>query len=129
MPRSLPTDRSLARKVPHAESARKKTAARGYGAQWRRLRAMVLRREPLCRRCTADGRLVGADVVDHVRPLSQGGTNAMDNLQPLCKRCHDNKTSTEDGGFGRKGRTSNLCNGSPRDRLVSQTIFGQGFDG
>nr|WP_292832122.1 HNH endonuclease signature motif containing protein [Mesorhizobium sp.] len=26
------------------------------------------------------------------------------NWQPLCKPCHDRKTATSDGGFGREGR-------------------------
>ena len=30
-----------------------------------------------------------AVVVDHKVPLEDGGTNAQENLQPLCKRCHD----------------------------------------
>jgi hypothetical protein len=31
--------------------------------------------------------------VDHIRPLSNGGTNEKSNLQPLCKSCHMVKTS------------------------------------
>ncbi|MFF6787936.1 HNH endonuclease [Streptomyces filamentosus] len=47
-----------------------------------------------------------ADVdVDHVRPLSMGGTDTDGNVQVLCRDCHQLKTSTE---FGRSGscRTS-----------------------
>jgi len=29
---------------------------------------------------------------DHIVPLSQGGSNEMENLQTLCKRCHEKKT-------------------------------------
>lgn len=54
---------------------------------------MVLRSDPICRRCGK-----AAEVVDHIRPLSQGGQNTFENLQPLCKSCHDRKTATEDGG-------------------------------
>jgi hypothetical protein len=39
--------------------------------------------------------------IDHIRPLSNGGTNELDNIQPLCKSCHKDKTLSEqsDGGF------------------------------
>lgn len=87
------------------EQARGSAAKRGYNANWRRLRRMVLRARPLC----ADpfgvhgGRVVLATEVDHIVPLSAGGTNEMSNLQPLCKACHSRKTALEDGGFGRTG--------------------------
>ena len=40
--------------------------------------------------------------IDHIIPLAAGGSNDMDNLQPLCKPCHTDKTSDEvmnDGHF------------------------------
>jgi hypothetical protein len=33
--------------------------------------------------------------IDHIRALSNGGTNEKSNLQPLCKACHMVKTSSE----------------------------------
>jgi hypothetical protein len=33
--------------------------------------------------------------IDHIRSLANGGTNDIDNLQPLCLECHMDKTSTE----------------------------------
>ena len=69
---------------------------RGYGQRWRRLRAAILAREPLCRTC---GR--PADEVDHIVPLAQGGA-AYDeaNLQPICIECHGSKTAAESTGGG-----------------------------
>lgn len=52
---------------------------------------MVLRREPLCRRCGAE-----ASQIDHIVPLRRGGTHAAENLQALCHSCHSRKTRTED---------------------------------
>lgn len=60
-----------------------------YDERWKRIRAQTLRTEPLCRLCLAAGRTVAATIVDHIVPLADGGTHATDNLQPLCKRCHD----------------------------------------
>lgn len=69
-------------------------SSRGYGAPWRKLRMMVLREEPLCRRCGNP-----ASEVDHRVPKEQGGDDTRDNLQALCKPCHSTKTVTEDRGF------------------------------
>jgi 5-methylcytosine-specific restriction endonuclease McrA len=33
--------------------------------------------------------------IDHIRPLANGGTNQIDNLQALCKACHRDKTANE----------------------------------
>lgn len=63
--------------------------------RWQRLRTLVLAREPLCRDCAGRGVLVSATVVDHIKPLEDGGSDELDNLQPLCKSCHDRKTMRE----------------------------------
>lgn len=44
-----------------------------------------------------------ASIVDHIIP-HKGDKQLFwdrDNWQPLCKKHHDRKTATEDGGFGR----------------------------
>jgi hypothetical protein len=33
--------------------------------------------------------------IDHIKPLASGGTNQIDNLQALCKACHQDKTANE----------------------------------
>jgi 5-methylcytosine-specific restriction endonuclease McrA len=65
---------------------------RGYGAGWRRLRALVLAREPLCRECLKYNIIRPATEVHHILKKNTGGSNKFDNLEPLCKSCHSKKT-------------------------------------
>lgn len=82
------------------DAKRGSAAKRGYGRRWRKIRKAVLASEPLCRFCKDMGKIVGAEVVDHI----DGNTanNDWDNLRPLCKSCHDRRTA-RDQAFGRKG--------------------------
>lgn len=77
------------------------SAARGYGADWRKVRAAVLADEPLCRFCAAEGRIVAATQVDHIEGFN-GVRDArrLDraNLQPLCAPCHAAKTARSSHG-------------------------------
>ena len=66
-------------------------------AAWRRLRAQVLARDPIC---TAPGCQRPATVADHIRPRRQGGADDLGNLQGLCSRHHGRKTNQHDGGWG-----------------------------
>lgn len=65
--------------------------------QWRRVRAMVLKAEPLCRDCAARGLTTPGAQVDHIAPLTDRPDLAYDltNLQPLCAPCHNRKTGRE----------------------------------
>jgi len=66
---------------------------RGYDREWELLSLQIRRDEPLCRRCVALGIIAPSSlskVVDHILPLAWGGARLEpDNLQPLCKDCHD----------------------------------------
>lgn len=60
---------------------------------WLRLRARVLKEEPVCREC--GDRL--ATHVDHIRPRRDFPELALDrsNLQGLCEQCHNRKSGRE----------------------------------
>ena len=61
------------------------------GRPWQRIRAAVLiDANYRCRLCAQH-----ATVIDHITPLWQGGTDAWDNLQPLCVSCHNAKTRSD----------------------------------
>lgn len=78
------------------QDARPSATERGYDRNWRKLREMVLNAEPVCRAC---GR--PAEEVDHIIPQVLGGVNEFDNLQPLCRSCHEAKSAAERRMFRR----------------------------
>jgi 5-methylcytosine-specific restriction enzyme A len=85
------------------DAARGTAEARGYTARWRKRRRIFLAEHPLCEECRRAGKVVAASVVDHVVPHRGDLTLFWDeaNWQALCERHHNQKTATEDGGFGR----------------------------
>lgn len=74
------------------DETRPSASNRGYGWRWQKLRRIVLAEEPICRvaDCTQ-----ASEEVDHILPLSRGGTNRRENLQGLCKSHHSKKTQRE----------------------------------
>lgn len=64
----------------------------------------ILAANPWCQDC----RIVRSCVVDHITPLSHGGTNDASNLQALCTSCHNRKTNSE------RRRTDTPTPGWPR---------------
>lgn len=70
-------------------------------AAWRESAAAFVAQHVVCVGCGSR-----SEVADHVIPrrvlVARGIANpdAWRWLQPLCKRCHDRKTATVDGGFG-----------------------------
>jgi 5-methylcytosine-specific restriction protein A len=74
---------------------------RGYGSDWVKRRERVIQRDHgLCQACLRKGRLTPyrkgqGFAVDHIRPKAKGGTDADENLELLCRECHDAKTAAE----------------------------------
>lgn len=72
-------------------------------SRWTKLRQRFLDDNPLCIMCLRQEIVEEADVVDHVRPHK--GDEALfwdvDNLQPLCKPCHDRHKQREERGDAR----------------------------
>jgi len=63
------------------------SAERGYDRRWRKVRAVKLRKNPLCERCLDEGRTKAADLVHHKDRNSKN--NRHNNLEALCISCHD----------------------------------------
>jgi 5-methylcytosine-specific restriction protein A len=99
-------NQTATRRPDHRPSA----AKRGYGARWRKARMYFLTIHPLCVDCKKMDMIRQATVVDHIIPHK--GNQALfwdmaNNWQSLCKKHHDIKTATEDGGFGHKIKENN----------------------
>lgn len=79
-----------------ADPRRGSRQSRGYGAAWDKVRKIVLARDKgLCQECLRRSQYRLAAVVDHKIPKFEGGTDEEENLQALCKACHDAKTASE----------------------------------
>jgi len=94
----------LVHKPKSNDNYRPNAYQRGYTRAWRKYRQAFLIRSPLCIYCLDKGLIREATVVDHIIPHLGDMKLFWDesNHQSLCKRCHDKKTATKDGGFGRK---------------------------
>lgn len=76
---------------------RESPSARGYDAEHRRIRAQLLKEEPLCQECKRRGLSIIATIADHIIPLSRGGKTERSNYQALCRECSDRKTLADQG--------------------------------
>ena len=87
-----------------ADARRPNASKRGYNHRWRKVRIQVLKRDGgLCQSCLKDGRVTEASEVDHIVPTAAGGAfYDDDNLQSICRPCHQAKTVSE-GVFGHPG--------------------------
>lgn len=74
------------------------TAGRGRGRSgwaWTRTRAAVLARDSYACRIGGPGCTTTATEVDHLVPLSAGGTDDPGNLRAVCAVCHRAKTAAD----------------------------------
>ena len=99
------------KKVAAGETPRSHLSAhkRGYGVVWRRLRKMVLAEEPFCMICKRNA----SEEVDHIIPKHEGGGNDRENLQGICRDCHQQKTIKDSGNQERSHENIRIVNGAP----------------
>lgn len=80
--------------------------SRGYGAEWEKVRQVVIERDlGLCQPCQRKARVSAYVAVDHVvskakaalMGWSQAQVDDPKNLQCICKPCHDRKSAEEVG--------------------------------
>lgn len=97
MPDKAPRHRphGLPRPIEHKDGNRH---ARGYDAQWVKLRAIKLQADPLCEACLKASKWTQATEVDHIERfdgIADPLRLSYSNLQSLCKACHVEKTISE----------------------------------
>lgn len=69
---------------------------RGYGAEWDRIRPRILTRDRyLCQTCLRAGRVTLGNIVDHIIPKAEGGSDDEANLEVICRAHHQEKTQRE----------------------------------
>jgi 5-methylcytosine-specific restriction enzyme A len=70
-------------------------------SRWQRQRRWQLRRFPLCAYCLAEGKVVAANVADHVTPHHGDEMKFwFGPLQSVCTRCHESRKKViEHKGF------------------------------
>ena len=84
------------------ERQRPSAHQRGYTLKWQRYSRYRLKKWPLCEICLSKGRTTSAILTDHITP-HKGNMDLFwnpANHQSACARCHNQKTASEEGGFG-----------------------------
>jgi len=83
--------------APHAPDMRPSASSRGYDRTWKKVRKIKLAINPLCEECLKAGIVKQAEEVHHIKPVADYPELrlAIDNLQSLCKTCHNKKTAEE----------------------------------
>jgi 5-methylcytosine-specific restriction protein A len=85
---------TIAQRNPRPDH-RPSASARGYDHRWEKLRNRHIQAEPLCRLCTAAGKTVPAEIVDHITPIVIDASRRLDrtNLRSLCRSHHAQVTA------------------------------------
>jgi 5-methylcytosine-specific restriction enzyme A len=67
--------------------------------------------------------------IDHIKPLASGGTNQIDNLQALCKSCHQDKTANENeqGQYVKFSDTESCFNNTVQEIMNSALSHAYAF--
>jgi len=80
----------------HGSEGKRKTGRHGVNDRER----IRYRDKGLCQECARQGIVTLGTAVDHITPLSCGGTDADSNKQLLCRECHKAKSRIERRGSG-----------------------------
>jgi 5-methylcytosine-specific restriction enzyme A len=107
-PRCPKLARAGSRCREHAREYERARPSRLRGRRLQELRRQVFAEQPVCAICAATRPWHLQDMsseLDHVVPLSQGGTDERSNLRGLCGEHHAAKTCVSDGGGSDRRRS------------------------
>ena len=68
---------------------RKYKRSERYGSAWQKVRDRYVKLHPFCEMCFEEGHFGHADIVHHIKPLAEGGTNDESNLMSVCFHHHE----------------------------------------
>jgi 5-methylcytosine-specific restriction enzyme A len=91
-----PSEKYCSKHKRQASQVRGSSTKQGYGANWRKIRAMYLRENPLCEPCKDKGITKIADLVHHKDGNNKN--NEWENFESNCWDCHRSHH-----GFGGQG--------------------------
>ena len=99
------------------DKSRDKSLVEFYNSKrWRDTSKSFLKNNPLCVVCSYP-----AQITDHIKEIKDGGSKYdWENLQPLCKSCHNSKTAEEKRKRG--GGVKSLGSGSENTDPLAQTL-------
>ena len=65
--------------------------------RYQKFRNRFMRRNRLCAECDRQGRVTVSEEMDHIVPVHEAPDRVwdIDNLQALCRECHERKTANE----------------------------------
>lgn len=98
------------RRQTYLNEAKRKERQKIYSTtRWRRLRLLKLNNSPLCEVCTSEGRITTATEVHHIISFTDFVEQSdreryafdYDNLQSICKQCHQKEHARTRHGKGR----------------------------
>jgi 5-methylcytosine-specific restriction protein A len=79
-----------------ADRRRGSRQSRGYGAEWDKLRLVILKRDAYtCQHHFRLGVVHPGRIVDHIRNKAEGGTDDPGNLETICDEWNREKTQQE----------------------------------
>ena len=72
---------------------------RGKARKWQ-IRTLIKKHKGLCQNCGCFVNFIHGDfkqaTVDHIKPVSKGGTDTLDNITLLCSKCNNLKGNSYD---------------------------------